>query len=340
MELEPADGMPWNEWNEAIASFDTAMLYHNAAWLAFLEGSGRGRPVRFRIFEDGEIAGYFVALLVRKGPFRVLGSPLSGSMSEYMGPVVDRNFDGERFLRALDRTCREGGIHHVEIGSSLLDPEDMAAHGYEKSKWMTFRIPLSMETDEMWRSLTSKCRNRVRKGLKHTLAVQDARDPCFVDRHYRQLEEVFGRHGRPPPFAIDELRSLVNELALQDLVFTLQVEQEATKDVVATGIFPHDEERVYALSTASRINVRHLCPNELLHWGVMQRAGRKGIQDYTIGDDYRIPKSGGRFKAKFNGDYVPVLRFMKYYSPAAKHARVMYTTLHRLVERANAWRAG
>lgn len=339
MELEPADEMPWNEWNTAIASFNSAMLYHNAAWLAFLEHSGRGCPVRFRILEDGELAGYFAALLVRKGPFRVLGSPLSGSMSEYMGPVIDRDFDGERFLQALDRTCRQAGIHHVEIGSSLLDPEDMAAHGYEKSTWMTFRIPLSVETDEMWRSLTSKCRNRVRRGWKNALAVRDARDAGFVDRHYRQLEEVFGRHGRPPPIAIDDLRSLVNELAPQDLVFTLEVVHETTKDVVATGIFPHDEKRVYSLSTASRIAARPLCPNELLHWGVMQRAGSKGIRDYSIGDDYRTLERGGRFKAKFNGDYVPVLRFMKYYSPAAKPARAMYTSLHRLVEKVRGWRA-
>lgn len=338
MRLEPVDGMTAESWNEAIAPFDTAMFYHHAAWLGFLEEAGRGKLVRYRIVDAGQTAGYFAAFLVRKGPFRILGSPLSASMSEYMGPIVNTGFDVERFLVAIDALCREHRVHHLETGSPLFTPRQMAAHRYETSQWMTFRIPLQRDEEAMWNHLKSKGRNRIRKGIANGLVAEDSNDPAFVDEHYAQVTEIFRCQGLAPPFVIDDFRRLVANLRPFDLVFTIAVKRQDTGEVVASGIFPHDGRRVYSLSTASWLKSRGLYPNELLHWSVMKLAGQRGLTQYSIGDNYRTPDSGGKFKDKFNGDYEPVHRFMRNYSVLAKYSRQLYATLNRVRQRVTAGR--
>ena len=333
MRLEPIGDLSADAWNEAIAPYDTAMFYHHSAWLSFLEERGRGKAVRFRILDGAEPRGYFVAFLLRKGPFRILGSPLSASMSEYMGPIVDADFEVEQFLVSLDALCKSLRIHHVELGSPLLEPGVMRRHHYETQEWMTYRIPLSRDQDAMWTGLKRQSRNRIRRGLKNGLVVEDTRDPSFVDTHYSQVVEVFGRQGLAPPFAIEDFRALYKWLKPQDLVFSLEVKRQGTDDVIASGIFPHDSRHVYSLSTASRTDSRSLYPNELLHWTVMRLAGQRGLERYSIGDSHRAPDSGGKFKDKFRGDYVPVHRFRRNYSLLAKYSRQVYAAVTRAKQR-------
>jgi hypothetical protein len=309
------------------------MFYHHVAWLGFLEETGRGSAVRFEILEDGISLGYFVGMELRKGPFRVLGSPLSSSMTEYMGPIVNNCIAVQPFLEALDGLCRQRGIHHLEIGSPLLAPEEVCELGYEAEKWMTFRIALDPDEESLWASLSSKGRNRIRRARKNGLVAVDSGDPAFVDRHFRQVREVFNRQKLSPPFSVEDFRALVRWLKPQELVFTLEVRREATGEVLASGIFPHDRRRVYSLSTASWIHARSEYPNEILHWSVMRLAAKRGISQYNLGDNYRTPESGGQFKNKFGGSYEPVYRFTRSYSAFAKYARKLFVSVHRLKRR-------
>jgi lipid II:glycine glycyltransferase (peptidoglycan interpeptide bridge formation enzyme) len=116
-------------------------------------------------------------------------------------------------------------------------------------------------------------------------------------------------------------------------VYALQVLHKPSREVIATGIFPHDDRHVYSISTASRLHARSLYPNELLYWTAMDLAGRSGMQELSIGDNYRTPASGGKFKDKFNGDYVPVYRYLRNYSSLAKYAREGYRILTRCRQR-------
>jgi hypothetical protein len=333
MELRAVDGMPDEQWNSLVRQFDSGLLYHQAAWLKYLEDGGHGRVVRMEMLENGLTVGYFAGLLVNKGPFRILGSPVSGSKSEFMGPITNQNLDLGSFLDAIDGFCRQRRIHHLELGSPLFEPEIMTRHGFKTWDWKTFRIPLSVDRETMWTAINKKCRNRIRKGISNGLCVKETREPSFIETHHAQLREVFGRQGLAPSFSLKDLNSLVERLWPDDLVYTLQVIHKPSSEVVATGIFPHDDRHVYSISTASQLSARSLYPNELLYWTVMEMAGRSGIRQLSIGDNYRIPKSGGKFKDKFNGDYVPVQRYLRYYSNSARYAREGYRILMRLRQR-------
>jgi hypothetical protein len=333
MELKALDEIPDKLWNSRVRQFDTGMFYHQAAWLRYLEDKGYGRVVRMELVENGHTVGYFAGLMVKKGPFRILGSPLSGSKSEFMGPVANRDLDLDSFLAAIDAFCRQHRIHHLELGSPLFEPKIMTKYGFNTWEWKTFRIPLSQDRETMWMALDRKCRNRIRKGIKNGLIVEETHDPSFIETHHAQLCELFRRQGLAPPFSLEELKSLVERLRPDNLVYTLQVLHKPTGEVIATGVFIHDDRHAYSISTASPLRTRNLSPNELLYWTVMELAGRFGIQELSVGDNYRVPESGGKFKDKFNGSYVPVRRYLRYYSRSAKYAREGYRIFTRYRQR-------
>jgi hypothetical protein len=328
--LEPIEDLTPDAWNKAIAPYETAMVFHESAWLAFLEATNRGKVLRFRITNGGLVEGYFACCVLTKGPFRILGSPLSAAMSEYMGPIVNEGFDFARFLGALDDTCRSRGIHQLELGSPLCDPVVMSQHGYETQQWNTFRIPLSRSEEAMWNGITGKARNRVRQGVKRGLAVADVSDGAFVDSHYAMLLDVYAHQRLAPQFAIDDFRALFAHVKPAGRLLTLQVRQVETSTVVASGVFVHDDRVVYSLSTAGWIQHRDLYPNELLHWTLMRLAGQRGIASYDIGDRYRTPTSGGTFTEKFNGSSHPIFRFVRHYSALARYSRRLYAALKRV----------
>ena len=322
MELALIEHISPEDWDEAISQYQNVYFYHHSAWLRFLEETQSALPLKFRIINNGKTDGYFVGLLVKKGFIKILGSPMSGWLTEYMGPIVSQEFDLREFIRSLDRLCRQMGIHQVEMGSPLLCKELMQQAGYSTVEWMTFRIPLSTNEAQMWEVLKSKCRNRIRKGRANGLTVEDCDDPAFAEEHYNLLLGVYAKQKRLPPYPKAFFQSLFRHLKPGNLLFSLRVKQG--RKTVASGFFPHDHRHVYSLSTASRLESQILCPNEILHWTVMALSGAKGIQEYSMGDNYRIPEHGGRFKDKFNGHQLPVYRFIKSYSLVAKYGREVY----------------
>lgn len=322
MELEQIDGIAPDRWDAAIAPYPAAYFYHRSAWLHFLEETQGAAPLRFRAVHGGRTAGYFAALLLRKGPMKILGSPLSGWMTEYMGPVAPPDFDVPEFLGAVDRLCRGRGIHQIEMGSPLLPRGTMAEGGYETMEWMTFRIPLSADETRLWEGISGKARNRIRKARAEGLVVEETDDDSFADEHFQMLIDVYAKQGSAPPFPREYFRALRRHLKPADSLYCVRVRRG--ERTVASGFFPHDGRRVYSLSTASLREDQVLCPNELLHYGLMTLAGEAGVEEYGMGDNYRVPESGGRFKEKFNGRPSTVRRYVKSYSLLAKYGRGAY----------------
>src|SRR5713226_1890683 len=89
LQLVELDGSEAQRWDALIAKYPGWSLFHQRAWLDYL-ASSRG-----------------VAL--RRGPFRILGSPLRGWSSNFMGPVMNGAVDPAEFLAALDRLARAEG---------------------------------------------------------------------------------------------------------------------------------------------------------------------------------------------------------------------------------------
>lgn len=331
MELELITDMAPEAWDEKIEAFDSKCLFHQSVWLRYLEETQGAKTFRFRITENGGTEGYFVGLIVRKGPLRILGSPLPGWTTDYMGPVVNKEFDFEKFLNALDKTCRAMKVHHVELCNQFLPPDLMRSQGYSVQEASTYIIPLYADEEQMWRNLDRKCRQNIRKGISNDLVVEECDDPAVVDEYYAELINVFAKQKLVPTYPVGRIRSLFRILRPGSIA-VLRVKHGDM--VVASALLLYDNRSAYLFGAASWRESQGLYPNELLYWTAMTMFAKKGIPQLDM-------CGAGSYKAKYGALNTPVHKYAKSYNVFARVGREAYRRIFRvkqeLIWRLSAW---
>lgn len=315
--LEPLTPEEISHWDEVTAVYPNRELFHRQAWLDYLADS-RGVEVRYwGIRSSGETVGYFCGGVLRKGPFKILGSPLKGWGTNFLGPVHHDGFETKAFLRSLDELVRDEGFAMVEIEGRGLEPAVMESANYVGVDQQTYMVGLTPSDPElMWKQIDRKTRSQVRKANRVGLVVEDANGSHFVEEFFDQFVEVLARKNLYPPYTRACASLLLNHLQPCGLLFALQV-RDATGRVIATGLLPHDGKAVYLWGAASRIDGWRFCPNDLLQWAVMERAAREGLAEYNM-------CGYGYFKSKFGGTLQHHKRWHKCYSGSARWARKGY----------------
>lgn len=309
------------DWDKRVGDFATKTLFHESAWHAhLLDIHPRSAMEYFSIEEEGTSVGLLSAQRVRKLIFRICGSPMPGTGTNYMGPAVNRDVNQSAILAALVELCRSRSYAHLELTHDWLDPVIAGHHGFAVQRSVTHVVPLPEREGDAWDALTSSCRNRVRKAMKAGLEVEATDDPSIADRYYEQFVEVYGKQGMVPPYGVERPRSLVTHLAPADRLFAVWVKHEG--EVIATGLFPHDEHCVYFWGGASWLRHQSLCPNDLLHWTVMRLAIAQHIPLYDM--------CGGtsQFKNKFGGADVPHNLYSRSFVPLLRAGRRLYASWH------------
>lgn len=328
--LEPLSEDQSARWDDLIAPYESAQLFHRSPWLDYLAAS-RGIEVRLWAIRDAETTiGYLCGGLVRKGPFLLLGSPLKGWGTNYMGPIMDSDADPLGVVRALDDLAKREDLAMTELEGRALSDSVMQASGFEAVCSWTYEVSLAPDDpDRMWNTLSSTARNRIRKALKNGLTVEDTDDPSIADEFYDQYAALVKHKGFTPPYLREYPRLLVHHLKKADLLFALRVRDSGGR-VLATGLFPHDDRTVYFWGGASIREARQLCPNELLHWSLMRLAAQRGLRRYDM-------CGHGRFKRKFGGNLVELKRWHKCYWRSARWARKAYAVYHQTTRRIVTW---
>jgi hypothetical protein len=327
--LEPLTSEEAARWDELIAPYDTTELFHHRAWLDYLAAS---RDVDMRLWgllEDGRTVGYFCGGLLRKGPFRVLGSPLKGWGTNLMGPVVNRDIDQVEFLRALRVMASGERLAMVELEQRVVAEPHLLEAGFTPVSAWTYVVNLQADHDRMWASLEASRRTGIRKAIKAKLTVQEADDPGIVEEFYDQYREVMARKGLVPPYSRECARLLFHHLKKSDMLLAMRVHDENGL-VIATGLFPHDGRTVYFWGGASRTEGYRLCANDLLQWTVMCRAADLGIRLYDM-------SGHGPFKRKFGGELVEVKRWHRSYWRTARWGRRAYELYFQKRNRVEGW---
>lgn len=323
MRLQPLPPEKHRQWDRLIAPYRMRELFHQSVWLDYLEATQGVKKALYQLQVGSEILGYFCGGITVKGPFKILGSPLSGWGTNFMGPIVNEDVDPAAFLDALDDLARRERISMIEIESRIFSSEVMAKSGYEAAAGQTYLIHLTpRDPEKVWKTLDKKRRTGIRKATKNGLTVEDTDDPKVVDEYFRQYCDLLAGKNMVPTYSLERPRKLFNYLKSKDMLFALRVRTKSG-EVVATGLFPHDDRSMYFWGGASVLSSRHLCPNDLLHWHAMTLAAQRGIELYDM--------SGyGQFKKKFGGELVHLQRWHKCYSSVTRVARYVYRSQYFL----------
>ena len=282
-------------WDEIVARFDNARLFHRRAWTAHVAAFSGARPL-YLIFERaGEIVGCLPGFLTTVALVRMFVSPREGWQSGSMGPA----FDPERLSTAdisgalVEYLERRYGVVHIEFISGPLDTTEMAARGFHATPLFTYRAPLTPGDEaRTLASIKAKTRNQLRKAIKLGLVATVESGDAFVDEFYDQAREVFARRGNAVPFSRQRAHTLVRHMRAAGTLLAIAVRLPDGGPCIATGIFLVDGRELYLWNWTHRTAYRSHCPTELLTWTAMQHAMAAGCTTFDLA-------GGGDAKEKF-----------------------------------------
>jgi hypothetical protein len=304
-----------DNWDRVIRAYDTKLVFHEFAWLDYLEQCDHGQRVQLRIAAGSETIGYFCGMIIRKGPFRVFGSPLRGWWTPNMGPVADPgSFDTTAFLRAFDDYSRRNKIDFVELCCDWLDAAELQRAGFTAVPDVTHSLQLG-GVEDLWSGMYKTTRNYVRRAEKSGLRVEIAQDDSAVFEYCDQLKAVFARKQQVPTHSRN--RPLVMWRCLQPKGRMRILRALHGERCIATYLLVFDERVIWGLGTASWPDALELRPNELIHWRSIEMAAELGLRRYDF-------CGGGDYKKKYGAQEVPRIRWQKAYSVGAQVAYRVY----------------
>jgi CelD/BcsL family acetyltransferase involved in cellulose biosynthesis len=306
------------DWTSMDALGDR-LVFQTREWLEFLSAAFDAEPVVCSVLEGQARVGYFTGLLTRRFGVRILGSPLPGWTTSYMGfnlaeGVSRREALGELLAYAHDvLRCA-----HVEVRDRLLPPEPHGGARIKQESFDTLEVDLEADEDELYSRMESRSRGAIRKAAKANVTIEPTADHVFADEYYAQLEDVFANQSLAPTYGIEVVRALIEHLQPTGRLLLLRA-LSAEGECIATGIFPGMNTTAYFWGGASWRS-RPIPPvNEALIWEAMRYWKSRGVRALDLG--------AGDYKRKFGVRDVAVPHFAHSSRPGLAAMRALIKLL-------------
>jgi CelD/BcsL family acetyltransferase involved in cellulose biosynthesis len=291
---------------DALDAVDDGNVFRTRAWLEYVARTQDAEPVVARLVQDGENgdgAGLFCGLIVRRFGVRILGSPFQGWMTGPMGFTLDPDAGRRPAADALLRFAfKDLNCLHVELLDRHATFDELDGLGGRLDTFFTWEIDLTQDEETLLSGMSSSCRRAIRKSEKEGVRIEEAQGVEFAEEYYEQLQDVFAKQGRRPPYGVDRVREMIS--CLEPTGNLLMVRAVAAGgERIATALFPVHRDFGYFWGGASWRQHQALRPNEAIFWYVIRNLKERGVPLLDMG-------GGGEFKKKFGPRErrVPILR--------------------------------
>jgi CelD/BcsL family acetyltransferase involved in cellulose biosynthesis len=292
------------KYDELLAGFAGAgaSIYHRLPWLEALT-AGFGAEIRFArsAGRDGRTVALTPFICKKKGPFRLVGTPLSGMYTEFAGPLLEKNLPPDAVdavMASLHRLAEKNG-DYVEWGSKGNQAWGHALErfGYRHTERPTLVVDLSPGEAAVWSSFESRARNMTRKAEKAGVVARTVEpDENWIGRYYEMLRATFARQGLAPPHPLSFYRQM-RPLSAAGIARCVSADVDGA--MVAGCIFLVDGNRMLYLSGVANEQGMTLAATSLLQWHAIKEAIGLGVTEYDMGG-LGVP-SIDKFKRSFGG---------------------------------------
>ncbi|WP_250037162.1 lipid II:glycine glycyltransferase FemX [Paractinoplanes maris] len=280
--------------------YDDRLIFHTEPWLRFVAEAQRAEPVLARVTDGDRTVGHFTGLVTKRFGLRILGSPMAGWTTSYVGFTLDPGVSRRAALEALmPFAFTDLGCAHLEIRDRGLTPGDLGGLGLRWSDAPTAVIGLNPSEDALFGAMASACRRNIRKAAKSGVTVEEVvDDPTFAVDFHDQLRDVFAKQNLVPTYSIERVRSLIRHVGPSGQLLLLRA-RDGDGRCIATAILPWYHRTMYFWGGASYREHQHLRPNETLIWHAMRWAKARGVTEFDF-------VGGNSYKAKYGTVEVPV----------------------------------
>lgn len=283
-------------------------VFHQLPWLKALSRGFSCKLQFLRTYNSNLTLALTPFMIQRKGPFSLIGSPLSGMYTESAGPVFEKDTDEAltNKIVALQHEYISSGKHYIEWGLTGADfgtnhwTKSLLEKEYTLDLKPSLLIDLSMGETTVWTGFKSRARNMIRKAEKSNLRVKNvAPDEEWINQYYNLLRDTFEKQGLAVPHPLSffqQIPSLVDE----GLAICMDVKLEGR--IIAGSIFIIDKRRmIYLSGVATRDGMRLAAPS-LIQWSAIKLAISNDIKHYDLGG--LGIESIDKFKRSFGGSEI------------------------------------
>jgi hypothetical protein len=253
------------------------------------------------VTDGGRTVGHFTGLVTKRYGLRILGSPMAGWTTSYVGFNLDPAVPRRAALEALmPFAFGDLGCAHLEIRDRGLTETDLEGLGLRWAAAPTAVIDLRPGTDALFGAMASACRRNIRKADKSGVVIEEADpgDEAFAEEFYNQLRDVFAKQNLVPTYSIERVRALIRNLAPAGRILLLRA-RDGEGRCIATAVLPWYHRTMYFWGGASWREHQHLRPNEALIWHALRWAKERGVTEFDF-------VGGNSYKAKYGTTEVPV----------------------------------
>jgi CelD/BcsL family acetyltransferase involved in cellulose biosynthesis len=274
----------------AMDAFADREVFQSRAWLDFIVATHGGEVVVAALEDGGQTVGYFTGVLIRRFGVKVLGSPLPGWATPYLGFNLADGVPRQAAWAALPSFAFGAlGCVHLEVRDRPTRPEDFEGLEFDQHRPLrVFEIDLRRSEEELLGAMNGNRRRGIGQGERRGVVIEEAHDPGFADDYYAQLQDVFAKQSLVPNFGVERIRALIRHVHPTGNLLLLRA-RAPSGDCIATGIFPAMNRTMHFWGGASWRSAQNLHPNEPLMWHAMRYWKAKGMATFDMGGagDYK-----------------------------------------------------
>lgn len=276
------------DWNNFVENASRMSLYHMWEWGETLSSTYGYERYYLSAMQEERMMGILPLIHVKS---RLFGNRLiSLPFCEYGGPlVVPELSDREKkqvtmaLLEAANRLARTLDVEYVEMRKPVTEhaEELIEAHGYTSlRRYVTFRVDLTTDPDELWANMHKSTRKSIRKAIKNCVIAKEIEREEQLKAFYMLYLKDMKRHGSPPhKYAL--LKKLYNSLQMSGKMRVLLAKHKGR--LIGGRIVFCDSKTIFCWNSASDIKYRNLNPNNLLLWETLEWGWKNSYQSLEMG---------------------------------------------------------
>lgn len=305
--------LTFHEYSEMVANISLPSIYHKPDWIKLLLQNFDGEFLALisRNVDKQSILAITPFICIKKLGLKFFGSPLSGTYTEYCGPIIYGTSICEADLVEVLKSQHLYLLNnfqpkYIEWGGTL-EPyypgsglDSLKIFGYEKILRPTLQLDLAGGEEDVWMKFQGRARTAIKKANRENLCVTyENLSESGVCEYYDLLRQSFLRQGaKKPSHPIDFFQSLRN-LALGESSEIQFCMARKSGKLVSGAIFLHMNKRVVYLSGASSKEGLKTGAASLIQWTHIKESISSG---YLIYDFCGVGiASIDKFKMSFGG---------------------------------------
>jgi FemAB-related protein (PEP-CTERM system-associated) len=276
------------EWNNFVENASHTSSYHMWEWGEALYFTYGYQRYYLSSVQEERVLGILPLIHVKSMFFgnRLISLPFC----EYGGPLLVPELSTREkrqvttvLLNAANKLAKTLRVNYIEMRNPVIeDAEELVeAQGYAVlPRYVTFRVDLTRDSDELWANLDKSTRKSIRKAMKNQVTVREVEGEEQLKAFYTLYLKDMRKHGSPPHKYL--LFKKFSELFQASSKMRILLAEYEGRFIGGRIVFC-DGKTIFCWSSVSDTKYRNLNPSILLLWETIEWGLKNGYHSLEMG---------------------------------------------------------